>query len=68
MSMGTLYHKGVKMSIYEKAAAIADKLTDILRSLPPSPDIPRRTILPSDITKSTDDEINFFYRKVCTDE
>jgi|GEM_PF-2814894 len=56
------------MSIYEKAAAIADKLTDILRSLPPSPDIPRRTILPSDITKSTDDEINFFYRKVCTDE
>ena len=56
------------MSIYEKAAAIADKLTDILRSLPPSPDIPRRTILPSDITKSTDDEINFFYGKVCTDE
>jgi hypothetical protein len=53
------------MSTYEKAREIADRLTDILRSVPPSPSIPRRTVLPAELLKRAgEDKINFYYYKI----
>jgi hypothetical protein len=53
------------MTTYEKAREIADRLTDILRMVPPSPDIPRRTLLPAELMKRAGkDEINFYYYKI----